>query len=179
MKNIKNTKTAILVTDGFEESEFTAPKETIEKAGGTTVVVSLNTGTIKSWKDGNWGDNFQVDKIVDEVEVSDFDALVLPGGLINPDTLRKNNTAVNFVKEFVAQQKTVAAICHGAWLLAEAGVLEGRKITSYSSIKTDMINAGAQWVDEEVVIDNNLITSRNPKDLPVFCNKIIEKLSNK
>ncbi|RFC55471.1 type 1 glutamine amidotransferase domain-containing protein [Brumimicrobium aurantiacum] len=177
MENLNNKRVAILVTDGFEQSEFTAPKKAVENAGATVDVVSLNSGTIKSWNDGNWGEEYQVDKTLDEVSVSDYNSLILPGGVINPDLLRNNSQAVDFVKGFVEAEKPVSAICHGPWLLAEAGVLEGRKITSYSSIKTDMINAGANWVDEEVVVDSGLTTSRNPNDLPAFCDKIVEEIA--
>ncbi|WP_107037194.1 type 1 glutamine amidotransferase domain-containing protein [Brumimicrobium mesophilum] len=177
MENLKNKKVAILVTDGFEQSEFTEPKKAIENAGATVHVVSLISGKIKSWNDGNWGNEYDVDKTVDEVSVSDYDSLILPGGVINPDLLRNNKKAVEFVRSFAENKKPISAICHGPWLLAEAGILEGRKITSYSSIKTDMINAGANWVDEEVVVDSGLTTSRNPDDLPAFCKKIVEEIA--
>ncbi|MBR9833547.1 type 1 glutamine amidotransferase [bacterium] len=177
MKNLSEKKVAILVTDGFEQSEFTEPKKAVETAGAKVHVVSLENGSIKSWTDGNWGTEFQVDKTVDEVSASDYDSLILPGGVINPDKLRRNSKAVNFVKSFVEQEKPVSAICHGPWLLAEAGVLKGRKITSFSSIKTDLINAGAHWVDEEVVVDNGLTTSRSPNDLPAFCKKVVEEIA--
>lgn len=177
MKNLDNKKVAILVTNGFEESEFTEPKKAVEDAGATTHVVSLESGKIKSWTDGNWGSEFDVDKTIDEVSVFHYDALILPGGVINPDKLRTNSKAVDFVRGFVENNKPVSAICHGPWLLAEAGVLKGRKITSYSSIKTDMINAGANWVDEEVVVDKGLTTSRSPKDLPAFCKKVVEEIA--
>lgn len=177
MKNLENKKVAILVTNGFEESEFSEPKKAVELAGATTHVVSLKSDKIKSWKDGNWGSEFEVDKTIDEVSASDYDALILPGGVINPDLLRVNSKAVSFVKSFFDEHKPVAAICHGPWMLAEADVLNGRKITSYSSIKTDMINAGAHWVDEEVVVDHGLVTSRNPNDLPAFCKKVVEEIA--
>lgn len=175
MKDLSNKKVAILVTDGFEQSEFSEPKEAVEKAGAITHVVSLEKRKIKSWTDGNWGQEYDVDKTLDEVSVSDYDSLILPGGVINPDLLRNNEKAVNFVREFADHKKPIAAICHGPWLLAEAGILEGRKVTSYSSIKTDLINAGANWVDEEVVVDKGLTTSRNPNDLPAFCKKLVEE----
>lgn len=177
MKDLKNKIIAILVTNGFEESEFTAPKEALENAGATTHVVSLEKGKIKSWTDGNWGSEFDVDKAVDEVSVSDYDALILPGGVINPDLLRRNSKAVDFVRGFAEHKKPISAICHGPWLLAEAGILKGRKITSYASIKTDMINAGANWVDEEVVVDSGLTTARSPEDLPAFCKKVVEEIA--
>ncbi|PWH84733.1 type 1 glutamine amidotransferase domain-containing protein [Brumimicrobium oceani] len=177
MENLKNKTVAILVTDGFEQSEFTEPKKAVEKAGATAHVVSLEKGKIKSWTDGNWGQEYDVDKTVNEVSVSDYNGLILPGGVINPDLLRNNSKAVDFVRGFAEHKKPISAICHGPWLLAEAGILEGRKITSYSSIKTDMINAGANWVDEEVVVDEGLTTSRNPNDLPAFCAKIVEEIA--
>jgi len=177
MKNLSGKKVAILVTDGFEQSEFTEPKKAVETAGAKVHVISLIQGPIKSWNDGNWGSEFQTDKTIDEVSVSEYDSLILPGGVINPDKLRRNSKAVDFVRSFVEQKKPVSAICHGPWLLAEAGVLKGRKMTSFSSIKTDLINAGANWVDEEVVVDEGLTTSRSPNDLPAFCKKIVEEIA--
>jgi len=177
MKNLSNKKVAILVTDGFEQSEFTEPKKAVEDAGATVHVVSLEKGPINSWNDGDWGSKFQVDKTIDEVSVDDYDSLILPGGVINPDYLRRNSKAVDFVRSFFEHKKPVSAICHAPWLLAEAGVLKGRKITSFPSIKTDMINAGANWVDEEVVVDAGLTTSRSPEDLPAFCKKVVEEIA--
>jgi protease I len=177
MRNLENRKVAILITDGFEESEFTEPRNALVNAGATVHVVSLYEQPIKSWTDGNWGSEFQVNKVVDQVSASEYDSLVLPGGVINPDKLRRSSIAVNFVRDFVEQNKPVSAICHGPWLLAEAGVLKDRKITSFSSIKTDMINAGANWVDQEVVVDQGLTTSRTPKDLPAFCDKMLEEIA--
>lgn len=177
MKNLKNKKVAILVTDGFEESEFKEPKKAVEAAGAEVHVVSLTQNPIKSWTNGNWGSEFQVDKTVDSVSVDDYDSLILPGGVINPDLLRRNSKAVDFVKSFAEQQKPISAICHGPWMLAEADILKGRKITSFSSIKTDMINAGAEWVDEEVVTDKGLTSSRTPQDLDAFCAKVIEEIA--
>jgi protease I len=177
MKNLTGKKVAILVTDGFEQSEFTEPKNAVENAGATVHVVSLDKEPIKSWNKGNWGSEFQVDKTIDEVSVNDNDSLILPGGLINPDYLRRNSKVVDFVRSFFEHKKPVSAICHAPWLLAEAGVLKGRKITSFPSIKTDMINAGANWVDEEVVVDAGLTTSRSPEDLPAFCKKVVEEIA--
>ncbi|MBA6152330.1 type 1 glutamine amidotransferase domain-containing protein [Gelidibacter maritimus] len=176
MENLNKKTVAILATNGFEESELTEPKAALEKAGAEVHIVSEKSGTIKSWTDGNWGSGFNVDKTLDEVNQKDYNALMLPGGVINPDTLRRNPKAVNFIKSFFENQKPVGAICHGPWLLAEADVLKDRKITSYSSIKTDMINAGANWVDEEVVVDEGLVTSRTPKDLPAFNAKLVEEV---
>ena len=176
-KSLEGKTIAILATNGFEESEFTEPMKHIKEAGGTVKVVSLTKEPIKSWTNGNWGKSFEVDEDVETASADNYDGLMLPGGVINPDSLRKNKKAVNFVKSFFDKdkQKPVGAICHGPWMLAEAGVTKGRKMTSYDSIKTDMKNAGADWCDEEVVVDNGLITSRNPDDLPAFCSKLVEE----
>lgn len=168
---------AILATDGFEESELKSPKEHLEKQGWTADIVSLKSGKIKAWADGDWGKEYQVDQTLDQVTASDYNALVLPGGVINPDLLRREEKAVSFVKDFFDQKKPVAAICHGPQILAEADVLKGRKITSFFSVKTDMINAGATWTDEEVVVDNGLVTSRTPDDLPAFNKKMVEEIN--
>ncbi|MCH2533719.1 MAG: type 1 glutamine amidotransferase [Bdellovibrionales bacterium] len=177
MDNIKDLNIAILATNGFEHSELFIPKKKIEDAGGKATIVSLDSGSIKSWKDGNWGKTVKVDKLVSEVTSDDFDGLVLPGGVINPDLLRDNEKAVNFVKDFFMEkkQKPVAAICHGPWMLVEADVVKGRTLTSYSSIKTDLINAGANWTDEEVVVDKGLVTSRSPADMEAFIDKMLEE----
>lgn len=176
MENLNKKTVAILATNGFEESELLEPRKALEKAGAKVHIVSLEAGEIKSWKDGNWSESYKVDKTLDEVSQSDYNALMLPGGVINPDLLRRNKKAVAFVKSFFENKKPVGAICHGPWLLAEADVLKGRKVTSYSSIKTDIKNAGANWVDEEVVVDEGLVTSRSPKDLPAFNAKLIEEI---
>jgi protease I len=176
MPSIENAKVAILATDGFEKSELFEPKRQLEKAGANVMVVSLKSGEIKSWDDGNWGDTVTVDKTIDEVHVEDIDALVLPGGQINPDILRTHNTVVAFVKKFFESGKTLAAICHAPWLLVEANVLRGRDVTSYHSIKTDVMNAGANWHDKAVVTDAAMITSRHPGDLDAFFAKIVEEI---
>ncbi len=176
MENLNRKRVAILATNGFEESELRDPKKALEDAGAEVHIISEKLGEIKAWSDGDWGKSYKVDKTLDQVGQSDYNALVLPGGVINPDKLRLNKTAVSFVKSFFEHKKPVAAICHGPWLLAEADVLKGRKITSYGSIKTDMINAGANWVDEEVVVDAGLVTSRSPKDLPAFNSKLVEEV---
>ena len=176
MKDLNKKTVAILATNGFEESELSEPKKALEKAGAEVHIVSLESGEIKGWSEGNWSNSYKVDKTLSDVSQKDYNALVLPGGQINPDVLRKNKTAVSFVKSFFENHKPVAAICHAPWLLAEAGVLKGRKITSYDSIKTDMINAGANWVDEEVVVDAGLVTSRSPEDLPAFNRKLVEEV---
>lgn len=176
MENLNRKTVAILATNGFEESELSEPKKALEDAGASVEIVSLESGEIKSWNDGNWGKSYKVDKTLGEVSQANYNALMLPGGVINPDILRKNKDAVNFVRSFFENHKPVAAICHAPWLLAEAGVLEGRNITSYESIKTDMINAGANWQDKEVVVDEGLVTSRNPDDLPAFNAKLVEEV---
>ena len=174
MENLNRKTVAILATNGFEESELREPKKALEEAGADVHIVSLEKGEIKSWADGNWGKTYTVDKTIDEVSQKDYNALMLPGGVINPDVLRRNEKAV--AKSFFEYHKPVAAICHAPWLLAEADVLEGRNITSFHSIKTDMINAGANWTDEEVVVDSGLVTSRNPNDLPAFNRKLVEEV---
>ena len=169
-------KVAILATNGFEESELKSPKEYLEQQGWTAEIVSPESGTIKAWADGNWGKEYKVDRTVEEVTSGDYHALVLPGGVINPDHLRRSEKAVAFVKSFFEEKKPVAAICHGPQTLIEADVVDGRKVTSFSSIKTDLKNAGANWVDEEVVVDNGLVTSRTPDDLPAFNKKMVEEI---
>lgn len=176
-KILKNKKVAMLATIGFEEDELTSPKKALESAGATVHIVS-DKDKLKSWVHTHWGDEFHADEKVENVKVEDYDALILPGGVINPDKLRRNKTAVQFVKDFMDSGKTVASICHGPQMLIEAGVVKGRNLTSYHSINTDLKNAGANWSDEEVVTDGNLITSRSPKDLDAFNKKIIEYLSN-
>lgn len=174
---LKNKQVAILATDGYELSELDSPRKALKEAGATVHVVSLKSGTLKGWKNGDWNGSTEVDRTLDKVSVDEYDALVIPGGVINPDTLRKEEKAVRFVRGFFTAKKPVAAICHGPWLLAEADVLQGRKVTSYASIKTDLKNAGAEWVDEEVVVDQGLVTSRDPKDLPAFNAKLVEEVS--
>jgi protease I len=174
-KVLKHYKVAILVTDGFEQAEMTEPKRALESALAETHIVSPKAGMVKGWKHTEWGDEFKVDKTLDSVRSADYDALLLPGGVMNPDKLRANQDAVNLVKDFFEAGKPIAAICHGPWLLAEAGVVKGLRITSYNSIKTDMKNAGANWVDEEVVADQGIVTSRQPSDIPAFNKKMIEE----
>jgi protease I len=177
MKDLKGKRVAIMATDGFEQSELTEPLKRLQEAGAECSVVSPKSGEIKGWDGDDWGDTVPVDKLLSECSPDDFDALVLPGGQINPDKLRMEEGAVRFVKEFVRSAKPTGAICHGPWLLVEADVVRGRRVTSYESIKTDMRNAGADWVDEEVVVDNGLVTSRKPDDLPAFCEKLIEEIA--
>jgi protease I len=174
---LDGVRVAILATDGFEQSELFEPKKALEEAGAQVSVVSLETGEIKGWNHTNWGASIEVDLTVDEAAADDFDALQLPGGVMNPDKLRMNEKAVGFVKAFFDAGKPVGAICHAPWTLIEAGVVKGRTVTSYESIKTDLENAGAKWVDAEVVTDNGLVTSRKPDDIPAFNEKIIEEFA--
>lgn len=173
---LKGKKVAILATHGFEQSELQQPLETLLHAGALVEIISLKKGKIKAWKDKNWGDEFDAVRGIDEVKSDQYDALVLPGGVMNPDTLRVNEDAVNFVADFIEEGKTLAAICHGPWTMIETGLLKGRRVTSFESIRTDLQNAGAIWEDEEVVVDNGLVTSRSPKDLPAFCKKMVEEI---
>jgi protease I len=174
---IKGKKIAILATDGYEQIELTDPKKNLEQAGATVDVISIKKGQIKGWDKTDWGKSVKVDHLVSEVKPSDYDGLVLPGGQINPDKLRTDQGAVSFIREFVESGKPVAAICHGPWGLIEADVVKGKTVTSWPSVHTDLKNAGANWVDREVVQDGNLITSRKPEDIPAFSNKFIESLA--
>lgn len=176
-KKLNNKKVAILVADGFEESEFSKPLEALKKAEAEVEVISLKSGKVKSWNKKDWGKEYPVDKTIEEVKADNYDALVLPGGVMNPDTLRTNAYVVKFVTDIFKAKKPVAAICHGPWTLVETGQLKGKTMTSYPSIKTDLINAGVNWVDKEVVVDNGLVTSRKPDDLPAFCKKMIEEIA--
>lgn len=175
--NLEGKKVAILVDNGFEQVELTEPRKALMDAGAKADIVSPCKSKVKAWDEDDWGMEVDVDVNLDDARVSDYDALLLPGGVMNPDFLRANQKAVDFVKSFFEEGKPVAAICHGPWLLAEADVVNGRKLTSYKSIKTDMINAGAEWVDEEVVVDEGLVTSRNPGDIPAFNLKVIEEFA--
>lgn len=175
MSKLQGKKIAFLAADGFEQVELTRPWEDIKNAGAEVTLISLESGKIQGKKHMDKGDTFNVDKTVDEVSASDFNGLVLPGGVINPDTLRGNEKAVQFVRDFFKQKKPVAAICHGPIMLIEADVVKGRKLTSYPSIQTDIKNAGGNWTDEEVVVDEGLVTSRKPDDLDAFCRKAIEE----
>lgn len=168
-------KVAILATDGFEQSELTEPKEALEQEGAQAYIVSPAPGEIKGWKHTDWGDKFKVDVPLNEANPVDYDALLLPGGVMNPDRLRIDPRAVEFVKSFFNEGKPVAAICHAPWTLIDAGVVRGRKMTSWPSLRSDLKNAGADWVDQEVVTDNGLVTSRKPDDLPAFNRKMIEE----
>lgn len=174
--DLKGKKIAILATHGFEQSELEVPRDRLKKAGATVEVISLAAGEIRGWDMKDWGRPVKVDKSLDQVLSSDYDAIVLPGGQINPDLLRVEPKALQFIKEIFDAQKIVAAVCHAPWLLIETGIAKGRKMTSYKSIKTDVINAGAKWEDSEVVVDQGVITSRNPGDLEAFSAKIIEEV---
>jgi protease I len=176
--SLAGKKIAILATDGFEQAELMEPRTALDEAGATTQVISPKGGAIKGWKMKDWGDSVTVDKTLDQAKAQDYDALVLPGGVMNPDYLRMDPKAVNFVKEFVATGKPVATICHGPWTLIEAGVVKGKTLTSWPSLKTDLKNAGANWVDKEVVTDGQFISSRKPDDLPAFNNAIIEAVGS-
>ncbi|MDT0685839.1 type 1 glutamine amidotransferase domain-containing protein [Autumnicola psychrophila] len=167
---------AILATNGYEKSELESPLEAMKKEGFQVDIVSLEKGKIKGWADGNWSGEIEVNYTVDEVSAKDYHALVLPGGVINPDKLRRSEDVLVFVRDFFKQSKPVAAICHAPWTLISAEVVEGRTMTSFHSIKKDLENAGALWVDKEVVVDEALVTSRNPDDLPAFNAKVIEEI---
>jgi len=174
---LSGKKIAFLATDGFEQVELTKPWDAIKDAGAEVVLVSLKSGKIQGFKHDEKADQFTVDKTVEDVSASDFDGLVLPGGVFNPDALRVNKKAVSFVRDFFTQHKPVAAVCHGPWTLIEADVVRGRNVTSWPSLQTDLKNAGATWVDEECVCDQGLVTSRNPDDLFAFCDKAIEEFA--
>ena len=174
---LDGVRVAILATDGFEQSELFEPKKALEEAGATVEVVSLEPGEIKGWNHTNWGETIEVDLTVDEANADDFDALQLPGGVMNPDKLRMNEQAVSFIKAFFEAGKPVGAICHAPWTLIEADVVRGKTVTSWASLRTDLENAGAKWVDQEVVTDNGLVTSRKPDDIPAFNEKIIEEFA--
>lgn len=176
-KDLTGKRIAFLATDGVEQSELARPWDAIRAAGAEVILVSLEEGKIQGMEHDQKGKEFKVDEIVSEADAADFDGLVLPGGVANPDKLRMEQRAVNFVKDFFQQSKPVAAICHGPWTLVEADVLKGRTITSWPSLKTDIINAGGEWVDEEVHVDQGLVTSRKPDDLDAFCAKAIEEFA--
>ncbi len=174
---LSGKKVAILATNGFEQSELFDPKEALENAGAEVHVVSLKPGKITAWEGKDWGKTIEVNKVLSDALAENYDAIMLPGGVINPDLLRQEKSAIDFVRDFLQLGKPVAAICHGPQLLIETGLLKGRKMTSFQSIKTDLINAGAQWSDQAVVVDQGLITGRSPEDLPIFCQKMIEEFA--
>jgi protease I len=172
---LEGKKVAILVADGFEQVEMTGPREALDDAGAETKIVSLKSGQIQGMHHMEKGDKFDVDITLDDARAEEFDALVIPGGLFNPDALRSNEYALNFARHFFAAGKPVAAICHGPQVLISADLVRGRTMTSWPAIKADMRNAGARWVDEEVVVDNGLVSSRKPDDIPAFNKKMIEE----
>ncbi len=178
---LSKKKIAIVVADGFEQSEMTSPRDALEEAGAQTTLISphngLVKGHVKGWQHTGWGDEFEVDMLISEAHADAFDALVLPGGVMNPDTLRVDPKAIELITEFARMGKPIAAICHGPWTLINAKLVRGKRMTSYPSIRQDLENAGAHWVDEEVVVDRGLITSRSPKDLPAFNRAIQEELA--
>jgi protease I len=174
---LQGKEVAILVAEGFEQAELTEPKAALEAAGARTSIVSPAGQKVQGWKHFDKADQFPVDIALNDAKASDFDALLLPGGVANPDQLRINEKAVSFIREFVASGKPIAAICHGLWPLIEAGAVKGRSVTSWPSLKTDLTNAGAKWVDQEVVTDNGLVTSRKPDDIPAFNRKMIEEFA--
>lgn len=177
MATLDGKKVVILATNGYEQSELVEPLKQLRKAGASVDIVSLEMGDIRGWQGKDWGDAVPVDKTIEDAHVGDYDSLVLPGGQINPDILRTNTAAVDFVRAFFDSGKPMGAICHAPWMLIEADVMRGVKATSYHSIRTDMINAGALWTDQEVVTDRGLVTSRKPDDLPAFCAKLIEEIA--
>jgi len=177
MASLSDRKVAILTEEGFEQVELTSPKEALEAAGATVHVISPRGGKIKAWDRTDWGVEINVDKQLSEVSPDDYDGLVLPGGVLNPDKLRQNKEAVAFVSAFLDERKPVAAICHGPQMLIETGLIGGRTLTSYPSLQTDLKNAGAHWIDQEVVVDNGLVTSRTPADLEDFNKKAIEEIA--
>ncbi len=168
MADVKGLKVAILVTDGFEQVELEKPRQALDDAGAETKIVSPKPQKVRGWNHKEWGDEFQVDVPLEKAKAAGFDALLLPGGVMNPDSLRMLPAAVEFVKSFFDAGKAVAAICHGPWTIIEAGVAKGRKIASWPSLKTDLRNAGAEWMDQEAVTDKNLVSARNPDDIPAF-----------
>ena len=176
--DLSGKRIAILATDGFEQSELTEPYKALQAAGATVEIVSPKSGEIKAWDMTDWGQTVKVDVELKSAKASDYDALVLPGGVMNPDHLRMDSGAVSFVKEFFTAGKPVSAICHGPWTLIEAGAVEGRTMTSWPSLKTDLMNAGAIWVDREVVEDKGLVTSRKPDDLQAFIARTINQIAD-
>lgn len=175
--DLRNKRVAALVDNGFEQSELIEPKKALEAAGAKVDVVSPQQGKVKGWANKNWGDDVTVDRHLDSANADEYDALLLPGGVMNPDRLRANQKAVQFVKAFVDSGRPIAAICHGPWTLIEAGGVKGRTVTSWPSLQNDLRNAGANWVDQECVVDNGLVTSRKPDDIPAFNKKMIEEIA--
>lgn len=177
MDSLANIRVAILCTDGFEQSELQEPRAALDAAGAVTSVVSPKGEQVRGWQHGTWGSEVRVDVALDRAQARDFDALLLPGGVMNPDSLRMHPKAVEFVRAFFDADKPVAAICHGPWMVIEAGVARGRRIAAWPSLKTDLRNAGAEWVDEEAVVDGNLVTSRKPADIPAFNRAMLQRFA--
>lgn len=175
--NLQGKRVAILATHGFEQSELLSPREALQEAGAEVHIVSPEEGRIRAWNHTDWGEEVEVDVPLSQANPENYDALVLPGGVMNPDNLRRNAEALQFVRAFDEDQKPIAAICHGPWTLIDAGLVEGRRMTSYHTVQTDLKNAGAEWVDEEVVVDGNLVTSRQPDDLPAFNERLLEAIT--
>jgi protease I len=176
MVSLKGKKVAILTESGFEEVELTSPKKALEDAGAEVDIVSPQKDKVKAWTHDHWSIELPVDVNIEDANPNDYDALMIPGGVLNPDKMRLNDKCVEFAQHFLEEGKPVAAICHGPQLLIETGMLEGRNMTSYHSIKTDLINAGAEWSDREVIVDNGLVTSRSPEDIEAFNKKMIEEI---
>jgi deglycase len=176
-QQLTGKRVAIVVTDGFEQDELVKPKEALEEAGAVAEIVSPNRDKVKGWKYTDWGTEFKVDKQVSKADPNSYDALMLPGGQMNPDHLRMDKRTIQFIHSFVRSGKPIAAICHGPLTLIEADAVKGRRMTSYPSIQTDLRNAGAEWVDQEVVVDHGLVTSRKPEDIPAFNRKMIEEFA--
>ena len=177
MTNLKDLKVAILTENGFEQVELLSPKKAMEEAGVTVHIVSPQRKEVRAWDEKDWGLTVSVDKPLDEAKPEDYDGLMLPGGVLNPDKLRLNKKAVDFIRHFMESGKPLAVICHGPQTMIETGLLRGRTMSSYPAVKTDLVNAGVNWVDEEVVVDNGLVSSRSPKDLDAFNRKLLEELA--
>ena len=177
MDRLEGRRVAILATNGFEQSELIEPRSALEKAGARVDVVSPEQGSIRAWNEDDWGESVEVDVPLEKAKADDYDALMLPGGVMNPDRMRLEPRAVAFVRAFFEAGKPVAAICHAPWMLVEADVVDGRRVTSYPSLKRDLENAGAEWIDAEVVVDQGLVTSRKPDDLPAFNRKMVEEIA--
>ncbi len=171
-------KIAMLATDGFEQSELFEPLKALKDAGHKVEVVSVKKDKIKGWKDGKWGKAIAVDHLAQDVKAKDYDAIVIPGGVMNPDKLRTEKSVINFLKGFAKANKPIAAICHAPWVLIDAGIAKDKKLTSYKTIKADLVNAGAKWSDKKVIVDGNLITSRQPEDIPAFNEAILKKIQS-
>jgi len=174
---LRGKRVAALVENGFEESELLDPRKALQDAGATVDIVSPQKSEVKGWKHTNWGQTIKVDRVLDSARAEEYDALLLPGGVMNPDKLRGNPQAIAFVRAFVTAQKPIAAICHGPWTLIDAGGVKGRNVTSWPTLKTDLTNAGAHWVDQDVLVDTGLVTSRKPDDIPAFNRKMIEEFA--